>query len=1083
MASTLKSTFKIFSVTLVTTLLLLVMVVVYIFLVIPENENRIDKEHFNTLYHLREQIDKINKDIGKTVNSENPDSCRLDDEERTVKYEQDRIQVTLNSNVEIRDTFLLKTFYAPILSSKEFNSVAIVNDSLKEIYCFNGESEPNMELIRQKKRSGNFVVNDTILNDARYYIYFFRPEHGDQKVAIVASVKLKDFKASASSFDSTRTLYAILLMILLFLIAPLLKSVSGSRYEHLSVIDVVSSTSAIGLFSMLTFIMVLSYTYFSYDAVTRPLELNSNAQKLKSEFSDEFNEYGRLLNEAEIIVPYEKLKSNVSENLGFFKKYPQLLYNKKRAENNFTSFFRLNSYGRLVQEEFKSEKERSNWNINFFERNYFSYQYNTPIGGKFYYEPLVSWKDKQFKITVSKRYSAIAASQVSGDSICVTPVISALSFIPQSAKNHKLPSDYGYALIESTGKVLMHSDSSRNLMENFFEETNHHLWSKKAIILKGEMERPEELIYHGEKQLVTMEKIDLPQSSRQFYLVVFKNMVFMESLLRYSVINTFLISFIYAIIVIVFAYLISAFYFNGHIKPYSMYHFTWLFPNNSYSKKYLAMIWVNVSALVLITIITIFTKISVALFCALNIGIFVVFIHFVIVVRNSRWKAAHFLELILMGGGLVVIAAVIPDYLFFVKVIIQLIIFAIYLSSMRKTAMKGNQKIKNSSPCQRKYVTFITGTIAIHYILIPVIIFLSIVIIESNRADLYSKIKQEQESTEMVSKPNDTSCEVFNDDAGKPDSFNNLILAACIGNKPSNYFLSRLSLTEVGSCSSLITESQLLPNCNYIRNILNTKSSVANCISLLLAFIVGFGVVVYMVYSLISIYANRFFFFDLRSVSGVLRRDSAQLKPELLPPFNSDIQNEILSAENLANEPSVVQIQELFNFHPDAVDYPSRLKVANHLLKEANKERFITEWELLSKLEKFVLTDLASDGFVNFKNKDILINLIVSGYVVSDPASGRIRLKSYAFREFIRDWKEANKDFFDEIKSVAGESTWAKWQLPLIIGGATILILLFYTSSDYYNKLISISGGIVGSIALVFKFISTYQNLIPKTKP
>jgi len=51
------------------------------------------------------------------------------------------------------------------------------------------------------------------------------------------------------------------------------------------------------------------------------------------------------------------------------------------------------------------------------------------------------------------------------------PLVSAMAFQPVSLFNPVLPAGYGFCVIEPSGRVLFHSDSGRNLRENFLVET------------------------------------------------------------------------------------------------------------------------------------------------------------------------------------------------------------------------------------------------------------------------------------------------------------------------------------------------------------------------------------------------------------------------------------------------------------------------------------------------------------------------------------------------------------------------------------------------------------------------------------
>ncbi|HEY7784780.1 MAG TPA: cache domain-containing protein, partial [Pyrinomonadaceae bacterium] len=75
--------------------------------------------------------------------------------------------------------------------------------------------------------------------------------------------------------------------------------------------------------------------------------------------------------------------------------------------------------------------------------------------------------------------------------------VSAMDIRPLSLMQVVLPSDlgYGYCVIDHDGKVLFHSDPSRNLLENFFAETDNNDYLR-SVVLANES-KPMTLSYQG----------------------------------------------------------------------------------------------------------------------------------------------------------------------------------------------------------------------------------------------------------------------------------------------------------------------------------------------------------------------------------------------------------------------------------------------------------------------------------------------------------------------------------------------------------------------------------------------------------
>jgi hypothetical protein len=872
-------------------------------------------------------------------------------------------------------------------------------------------------------------------------------------------------------------------MCLLFLIAPLLKSISGSRFEQLNVFDVVSSTSAIGLISMLGLIFVLSYSTFCAFCDRESVRIKDVTDNLSKNIEAEFKNYRTKLIDGDDYIPYECINCNdpnlVSKGLNNI--YPHIL-NTDNGLARIRGFFRLNVNGYLVQDEYPESGQKPNCHTSFYERKYFQFHLNSNDSSKLYFEPLMSWRDNRFRITVSKKYTT---SILERDE-CTTPVVSALSFLPVSTTYFSLPPDYGFAVIDTGGLIQMHSDSTKNLAENFFESIDNPLWIKKAMVFDSISINRQ--YYNGEKVLLCMKRIKVEGNAHELFLILFKNSVFTEKLLLSSVINTFIISSIYILMVVGLAYFLSLIYFAGHIEKFSVFHFTWLFPNSRKINRYLFLAKVDLVALLVIIALILLADYSAALFMAFNVGLYLIFVHFIVIIKTEPWtllqKAAAIAVFFING---IIIYFINHEY-YLLKTLLQVLVYIFYLRKIMPctpTRKKRPGEVSQSI-CHRNYSLFISGTIAIHYIVIPVLIFISIIYCEHDRAKYLISTGQQQQLASIPAEIKKEALRIPQFDFKLVSDSNYSVVHAenspfevlvqkISYSRPSDYYLSALKTIPVERAA------EKLKTTPEIKSLLSKRISHWYSSDIILMTLFLMFVLLFITYSLIYMYSNRFFFFDLRSVSKVLLKKDNVFKvsppgtPELVPPYSEEMAEYILSAENIIG--CKADMKTLLDFNNEPIDYPTRLAIANHLNKQSNDIAFSSYWNSLDKLEMFALVDLAKDNFINYKNKDVLIRLMQKGFVIADPATGRIRLISYAFRQFILDWMESHPDFFSGNDVEEKKTAWAKWQLPVVIIACSILMFLFYVNTDQYNSIVSFSAGIAGALGLLMKFISTFRGL------
>jgi hypothetical protein len=133
---------------------------------------------------------------------------------------------------------------------------------------------------------------------------------------------------------------------------------------------------------------------------------------------------------------------------------------------------------------------------------------------------------------------------------------------PFSLIDPVLPSGYGFALVDASGKVLFHSDKTRNTRENFLEESdfNQQLYS---FVFGDSDSEPLEIKYLGQDYLVRVTKIPHLQGAR-WSLIVYRDL----NHLRTLNLQTMTISSTLFLILVSGPVLLAAFLFVVHRPQY-----------------------------------------------------------------------------------------------------------------------------------------------------------------------------------------------------------------------------------------------------------------------------------------------------------------------------------------------------------------------------------------------------------------------------------------------------------------------------------------------------------------------------------
>ncbi|MBS1661505.1 MAG: cache domain-containing protein [Bacteroidetes bacterium] len=134
---------------------------------------------------------------------------------------------------------------------------------------------------------------------------------------------------------------------------------------------------------------------------------------------------------------------------------------------------------------------------------------------------------------------------------------------------------------------------------------------------------------------------------------------------------------------------------------------------------------------------------------------------------------------------------------------------------------------------------------------------------------------------------------------------------------------------------------------------------------------------------------------------------------------------------------------------------------------ELNEKLYAQLWAPLSSLEKFVLFDLAKDGFTNYRTGGILWQLQKKHLLVF--YNGHLEPVTDSFREYVLT-QSNDKAIKTCMQKSRRDGTWQAFKLPLTILFTAFGLFIFFTQGALYQKL----GGLLTSIISMGSQITSF---------
>ena len=136
-------------------------------------------------------------------------------------------------------------------------------------------------------------------------------------------------------------------------------------------------------------------------------------------------------------------------------------------------------------------------------------------------------------------------------------------------------------------------------------------------------------------------------------------------------------------------------------------------------------------------------------------------------------------------------------------------------------------------------------------------------------------------------------------------------------------------------------------------------------------------------------------------------------------------------------------------------------------------------WDICTPNEKYLLLNHAKNGFVNFKNTEVITHLIQVGIFVI--RFEEMQLFSASFRAYILS-KKHSAETKELLKEFQQSSTWQTFRMPLLIILLTVALFIFFTQEQTFQKIMAMVAGISSIASLILKFFTDGGNLFSSKK-
>ncbi|SKB68408.1 cache domain-containing protein [Dyadobacter psychrophilus] len=565
-------------------------------------------------------------------------------------------------------------FISPLLTNEVFDEYLIIGDNVVLYETFASGLTPNEDsLFRTCGALPGALITERDYAGISYKLFVLPVDlNASTRILLVGLLTADHFSEAKTRLPPRLVLFLITVFTCILVTFPIVKLYHLSEGDRLTLKDVISVSIVSALLVSLVFFCFVKYsTTFSEDK-------RHTKQRLASAISDAYIK--------EIQDNYRKLDlldNCIIQNSEFDKNFYDV---GKSVPASSQELEKINSIvkGSQLDRVFwmtKKGEEFRTWTTavdstfspgQFDERPYFrntmqerTYALAGIDSAQLYVDQIVSWVSGKFLTVIAKpsKYKPVAV----------------ILFSAQSLKKSRIPPGYSFVMIDNNGRVLYHSDTTKNLNENLFEEFSDERNLQMSI--KSGTDRSFKTQYYGREFDVQMKPVG---GGLPFYMVIMEDLIFDE----YRDINVYTFTFLMQLILfgLIIIQVLAIFLASAQRLSFKdrMFETSWLGPKATSRKEYFFAGVFNLSQFIVLAVCFTDETILNRIFMLLSsISLMPVFLNLLFYTRYRNEPGAEKLALFKRKGVsvgilfilfLMIIAWIMPHQSFWVLIEFQLVI-------------------------------------------------------------------------------------------------------------------------------------------------------------------------------------------------------------------------------------------------------------------------------------------------------------------------------------------------------------------------------------------------------------------------
>jgi len=539
-------------------------------------------------------------------------------------------QKLLSNKIELPIHLSLKTsfdvFMEPLLRDDVFDGLIIIHDSTVAYNSLNtgmllspvdtlfiksrdlksGLTKEIVNIPGIKGQSINYIYSASlteieILNTK--YKLFLEPVHINQDEWWYLGGLLKEntYNSEKRRLSPGIIIFLSLVLLIILLGMPVIKLIVMGSKEHLHTNNITSSALSVVLGSAFVLLFILYFSMNRVNSRNNDKQLKQLADTISDNFIEELKTIFSQLEtyDSDFNITYQddtiinKILSKQNDTDANIKQ----LYPKKYPFLDYAFWADIDGQQKMELNPFKKKGKL----ISIAKRNYFKNKDKWLLPG--------DKRDFLFMLeSISSLTSGINKAAISKRSNIDTLEVIAITTRLHSVIDPVLPKDYGFCLIDETGKVWFHSDKNRNMHENFIDESNENNYLRAAIY--SHIAKPINLYYYNRLNRAYIK----PFENIPLFLLTFYDKKLNQS--AGAQIITFTSLLITTLFVLLFIQIILLLLINRKQSGSDNINLImdWSRPKVKYKDIYIKLILYNASVFVMLMAFLYFTKGYIAVF-------------------------------------------------------------------------------------------------------------------------------------------------------------------------------------------------------------------------------------------------------------------------------------------------------------------------------------------------------------------------------------------------------------------------------------------------------------------------------------